>query len=305
MSQLTLICSVGSEASVCQPNGQASEQSLSSNAMPTVKKSSRNIGRASPVIPTSANSTAEASDQSLCLQADFLANHSVSPGSSEARKMTAISGLKCSELFKRQTPIGSLVRTLLASTDWASTIVFLTWKPAATKSRRRLKFQLARSMPDTSETGYGFWQTPTVSSAEHPGQVAWNPEQQLRLPQQVNNPALWPTPRANKMTGTTSPNYGASLLEMARMFPTPTAQDAKNSTLPVSQAHRDSIPGALLADGESGQLNPAFCEWLMGYPIGHTALKDSAIPSSRKSPTKSLKRSNPKSTKPKDETRPF
>jgi hypothetical protein len=29
-------------------------------------------------------------------------------------------------------------------------------------------------------------------------------------------------------------------------------------------------------DQTLGQLNPAFCEWLMGYPIGHTALKDSA-----------------------------
>jgi DNA (cytosine-5)-methyltransferase 1 len=40
---------------------------------------------------------------------------------------------------------------------------------------------------------------------------------------------------------------------------------------------------------ESGSLNPAFVEWLMGYAIGHTELKDWATPSCRKSHTKSSK----------------
>jgi hypothetical protein len=40
---------------------------------------------------------------------------------------------------------------------------------------------------------------------------------------------------------------------------------------------------------QTGQLNPAWVEWLMGYPIGWTDLKDWATPSSRKSHTKSLK----------------
>jgi hypothetical protein len=51
-------------------------------------------------------------------------------------------------------------------------------------------------------------------------------------------------------------------------WPTPAAQDAKNSTLPQSQSQRDSIPGAQLREGQKpgGQLNPMFVEWMMGYP---------------------------------------
>ena len=39
----------------------------------------------------------------------------------------------------------------------------------------------------------------------------------------------------------------------------------------------------------TGQLNPAWVEWLMGYPMGWTELKDWATPSCRKSHTKSSK----------------
>jgi hypothetical protein len=62
------------------------------------------------------------------------------------------------------------------------------------------------------------------------------------------------------------------------IYPTPTAQDAKNSTLPVSQTDRDSIPGHLLRSGEQpgGQLNPDWVEWLMGWPIGWTSLEPMA-----------------------------
>ena len=68
---------------------------------------------------------------------------------------------------------------------------------------------------------------------------------------------------------------GANLADVVTKFPTPTSQDAKNSTLPVSQRNRDSIPGALLQEGTApgGQLNPDWVEWLMGWPIGWTDLR--------------------------------
>lgn len=54
------------------------------------------------------------------------------------------------------------------------------------------------------------------------------------------------------------------------MYPTQTANDAKNATLPPSQCDRDSVPGALMRDGVTGSLNADWVEWLMGYPQGWT-----------------------------------
>ena len=89
-------------------------------------------------------------------QEDFLASHSVHPGSAEARTMTVTSGRKCSELYRKSGPLGSLVRTLLESSAWNSTQCFLTWKESATLSRRLL-FRLVPSTPRTGETGLPFF----------------------------------------------------------------------------------------------------------------------------------------------------
>jgi hypothetical protein len=62
---------------------------------------------------------------------------------------------------------------------------------------------------------------------------------------------------------------------MARrnLWPTPTVNDAHNSTLPISQTNRDSIPGAMLRAGTlGGQLNPTWVELLMGWPTDWTCL---------------------------------
>ncbi|NBO26689.1 MAG: hypothetical protein EBU96_07875 [Actinobacteria bacterium] len=44
-------------------------------------------------------------------------------------------------------------------------------------------------------------------------------------------------------------------------------------------------------DGQSGSLNPEFVEWLMGYPIGWTALSPSEMQSYRKWRRQSSKKS--------------
>lgn len=90
---------------------------------------------------------------------------------------------------------------------------------------------------------------------------------------------LLPTPTATTAKqGIGSKAGGASagrplLARAALMWPTPTVNDAKNSTLPPSQIRHDNIPGAMLRRGEKagGQLNPVWVEWLMGWPLGSTA----------------------------------
>jgi hypothetical protein len=116
---------------------------------------------------------------------------------------------------------------------------------------------------------------------------------------------LFPTPRASDGEGgaTLAENdgggwyrknkkgerFGVKLRDV--VYTTPTAQDAKNSTFPASQAKRSSLVGDLMREmtppptppqmeehlerGEKvgGQLNPDWVEWVMGTPIGWTSLK--------------------------------
>src|SRR6516225_6435753 len=73
-------------------------------------------------IPISETSMEPDTGEQLCQQAGFLASHFPRPGSEEARKTTATSGRKCSGLYMRPGPLGSLVRTLLESSTWISTL---------------------------------------------------------------------------------------------------------------------------------------------------------------------------------------
>jgi hypothetical protein len=52
-----------------------------------------------------------------------------------------------------------------------------------------------------------------------------------------------------------------------KIWPTVTVQDAKNNGAP-SQMVRNTKP---LNAEVGGALNPDWTEWLMGWPIGHTA----------------------------------
>ena len=67
-------------------------------------------------------------EKSMSLQEVFLVNHSPSQAKERERMITAISGLTCSGPYIRSGPIGSLVRTLLASSRWYSPVRRLKWE---------------------------------------------------------------------------------------------------------------------------------------------------------------------------------
>ena len=89
------------------------------------------------------------------------ASHLVLPGSKEAQKMTATSGLKYEPLLKQSDPIGAFSKTFMVTSSWDSTRCYLIWKPLATP-QGRLLFQLAVSMLPTNETESGLLHTPTA-----------------------------------------------------------------------------------------------------------------------------------------------
>jgi hypothetical protein len=93
------------------------------------------------------------------------ANRSVSQANKKARKTIDTSGHTCMQLLNQRNPLGSLSKTLVASSMWHSMMCVLTWKPKVTP-RNRLLFQLAVSKLPTKETESGssesLWPTPTT-----------------------------------------------------------------------------------------------------------------------------------------------
>ena len=186
------------------------------------------------------------------------ANHLVSPGSKEARKMTATSGLKYLPLLKQNDPIGLFAKMFMDTSAWGSTQCFLTWKPKVTPANRLL-FQLVPSTPHTEETGSGLlhtprttdrlWPTPTVQDSNK-ATKKWRDSHQNNLTAAVFNPQkMWPTPAATNYKGSVKDRYMGS------------------------ETYRANLDEAVRTHREDGQLNPDWVEWLMGYPIGWTSLQ--------------------------------
>ena len=230
---------------------------------------------------------------------------------------TVTSGQKCCALYKKQGQLGSLVRMLLGSLTWHSTRCALTWKVKVTKSNRSL-FQLAPLTRHTEETGFGLWATPNSMDSLPPRQAEdcstnqKNREGRSRsgnLREQVVHPQMWPTPSAcprgahtgarsgavsedgKTRTSANGTRWGATLQTAVRMWPTPSANEdaagTPNGNMQKMLGNHPDIRGTTPEEWQRGSLNPAWVEWLMGYPIGHTDLKDWATPSSRKSRQKS------------------
>lgn len=92
---------------------------------------------------------------------------------------------------------------------------------------------------------------------------------------------MWPTPRTTDGThgGRVTPRKskeGGNLIEAVSkaMFPTPSARDWKSSNASAETMERNARPlNETVTHGKTGQLNPTWVEWLMGWPLEWTALK--------------------------------
>jgi len=130
-------------------------------------------------------------------------------------------------------------------------------------------YRLLKSARHTSENGClssALWPTPTTKTSCNTADPAditnkdgggWQPGQK---------------PYSRK----TGKQLQSVLPDAVRQWPTPTVQDAANNGGP-SQMKRNTPPLNAVA---GGALNPAWVEWLMGFPIGWTDLEESETPSS-------------------------
>ena len=173
------------------------------------------------------------------------ASRPATPGSAEARQMTAGSGRKCFGFLHSAGPAGFLVRTLLDTSRWASKVCWLTWKPKVLRSGR-LYFQLAPSTPRTGATGFGLLPTPTTDS-----------QYSRRRPYAQG---------------------GMPLALAVKLLPTPIANDAANPAAYSSRLRKAKAPGlaaeitnrlqpdAPEAAWDGYLLNPRFVLEMMGFP---------------------------------------
>ena len=204
----------------------------------------------------------------------------VLPGSDEARKMTAISGRKCLELYRRSGPPIRISIMLLASSTWGSTRRYLIWKPQATK-QGRLYFRLVPLTPPTDVTGAQLWATPNTMDympQRSPEALKRQAEttrkgrtRPANLREQVceETVAMWPTPSASdcgrtkinphwtkngtiKHVGKTGALSAARLDQVVSMFPTPRARDGKDGIcIPPSRENdpgKDSLSSRIARD---------------------------------------------------------
>ena len=227
--------------------------------------------------------------------------------SDSARQTTAGSGRRLLPLLKGLGPRGFCLKTLLESclstTEWNSSVSVLRWKAKGTKFNRLL-FQLAVSGLSIEETESGLWPTPSANNYEQ-ADTEKLLERRERLKAEKNN----------------GNGFGLTLGNAARMFPAPQAFDAKDlpdgnraerrskggcrnlaqeaRMWPTPKANAHQNPGEHGAGGKdlttevclkemgmiptTGQLNPEWVAWLMGYPTEWVNLEHSETPSSPKS----------------------
>ena len=101
----------------------------------------------------------------------------------------------------------------------------------------------------------------------------------------------WPTPTAHNAKEMGYPaEYTRKTIQlgsMVKMWPTPNASDSRdrgNMSNPAIQRRAEigkQLNLSMVVHPTSGQLNPTWVEWLMGFPIGFTVSKDWVMPRHR------------------------
>lgn len=114
-------------------------------------------------------------------------------------------------------------------------------------------YQRQPLVPLTREIESGLWPTPRALEVEE------------SYENYIQRMKKHPNPKNNTKT---KPN---NLTMAVKRWPTPNARDCTRHT----SIKRDRLPDAVGSNKQTGQLNPTWVEWLMGYPLCHTALNAS------------------------------
>lgn len=166
--------------------------------------------------------------------------------------------------------------------------------PTASMTRRSSEFAKGRT-PNPAEF-VAMMPTPQARdfrSGDKPDSKRANRKRRQGWSMGLNDFVLLPTPTVNGNHNRkgASKNSGDGLATAVRkMMPTPGAADCrdrgslKDPCIQRRKAMGKQLNLGMVADPTSGQLNPMWVEWLMGFPTGWTDLNPSATPSCPNAP---------------------
>lgn len=199
---------------------------------------------------------------------DSTANLSPSLAEERERTITATSGHRCFERYGRYTPLGSLVKTLLASRRWWSPAKSLRWDAQTIFSKRityterkadspstksvqtskpkdipsnRLLFQLVPSEHRTEETESGLLptvQTQGLKQCNKKGKTEFVPLDLLPTPNAMDiahkDMEINERGRRNPKRGKTDHSLGLEDMAVAKLLPTPCSIEATKFTKTIN-----------------------------------------------------------------------
>lgn len=207
--------------------------------------------------------------------AGFPVNPQASPESEKEPPIIAGSGLTFCAWCLKSIPCGCWRKTLAESLHFA-----LRECNSANGLRVSLRLEVTNCSPSSwllktlahrnEESAFSSWRTPTREEAGARVETLFTKDGQ---PATTGQRAYRLQPDGRSVLQSVTLNQ-----QVAMMWPTPAAQDGKNATLPPSQISRNTLPGAILRDGQldpnnpstdgksCALLNPRWVAQLQGFP---------------------------------------
>jgi hypothetical protein len=189
--------------------------------------------------------------------------------------MSVTSGRNCGELFAKLNQDGFWVKTSQDSVqvrmDGSLEEYCETW-PRWGMLLGGVVGRLQMSVPHITENGSLLLPTVMANNLECPGKEFVGTRHSLKLHQALNMiPTL--TKADARGHGYQKQKNGSKTLTIAGLLPTCTSRDHKD-TGNMENVPVNALLGRELGKNHGLKLQPAFAEWMQGFPIGWTDLED-------------------------------